>query len=137
MSKFKLLSQSCGLTMQAAAGFLDVRPDTAKSWWLDKRTCPDPVLLALQELFDRIDGAAEQVITLIEEQDPPGIEIGVAVDDTEAQALGLPTVGAHHAMCRRILELADPDYLLKIRFVPRGSTPGTAGAADAHCKVLK
>lgn len=59
---------------------------------------------------------------------PDEIEIGYPADDHEAQSLGWPCVEAWAAMAARVLAASDT----RIRLVPRGSTPGTAAAADAH-----
>jgi hypothetical protein len=56
------------------------------------------------------------------------IEIGLAADDHEAQALGWPCVGAQEAM----LGLVVARCRRPVRIVPRGSTVATAAATDAH-----
>lgn len=134
---FKTLCQSCGFKMMEAADFLAVSPNTAKSWWLGTRTCPDGAINELRALFTMIDRAAEEHIAqqIKERGNPPElIQIGLACDDHEAQSLGLPNVAAHAAMLRRVIERLPPEYAALIEIVPLGSTPETAAAADAHGK---
>jgi len=60
------------------------------------------------------------------------VEIGIAVDDIEAQCLGWPCVGTHRAVIRNVVELAPEEIKHRIVIVPRGSTPATAATSDAH-----
>ena len=66
------------------------------------------------------------------------IEIGYPADDHEARQLGLPCTGAWRQMLARLIDelmIMDPEFdPIRIRLVPRGSTPATAGAADIHRK---
>jgi len=59
---------------------------------------------------------------------PDDIEVGIAVDDHDAQSLGWPCVGAHAAVIRRLIEILPKDIAKKIKVVPRGSTLATAAA---------
>jgi hypothetical protein len=114
------------------------------SWSSGRRSPPQAVLEDLARLHQLIKATAVQQIaqmkTLLvkakaENKMPAFIELGYAADDQEAQLLGLPCVGAHAAllgliMAGLILDGSVPASSL--RLVPRGSTPTTAGAADAH-----
>lgn len=64
------------------------------------------------------------------------IEIGYPVDDHEANELGFPCIGAWRQMAGRLIDelmlIDDAFDPARIVFVPRGSTPATAAAADAH-----
>ena len=136
-SPFKLLCQSCGLTMDEAINFLNIRHDTGKSWWLGRRNPPEEVLRDLHSLHARIDDVARNVLATIdqverEKGELEKIAIGVAVDDHEAHDLGWPCIGATAAIARIVLENLAPDKLARVIIVPRGSTPETAAAADAH-----
>ncbi len=129
-SVFKLISQDCGLTMTEAASFLDVRPDTAKSWWMGRRICPDTVIDELLALSVRQDVAAQESAIVIQnaaEQRgaPEDIELGIASDDHEAQSLGWPGAGAHAAVLRKTVKLLPPDLAVLVRIVPRGQPAGT------------
>lgn len=131
---FALLEQNCGLSHQEAANFLNTRVDTVKSWASGRRTAPADVLNELRNLSDTIDRAASEALALIREKAATGfVELGYAADDYEARQLGWPCVGAQQAMLGRVIAgLRGVEVVLS----PRGSTPGTAGAAGAHERYL-
>lgn len=142
-SIFKILCQSCGLTIDDAASALDVRLGTIKGWWLGNRTCPASVITELRALSARQEEAAKQLAQIILDStaadqesaaEMEKIEVGIAVDDTEAQSLGWPCVGAQSAVFRHILRILPEELAVKVKIVPRGSTLGTARAADVHGK---
>jgi hypothetical protein len=124
-----LLLDRCGLSIREAAIFLNVREDTVKSWRSGRNPTPLAVVIELRGLYLKIGRAAREAIAAIDEA-PAGaeIELGIAVDDHEAQALGLPCVGAHAA----VLGLIAASTARPMRIVPRGSTIASAAAADAH-----
>lgn len=124
---FKLLTQLAGLSLPEAGRFLDVRPDTVKSWASGRNPTPDGAIDQLRDLIDRIDIAAEQALQVIDETQPADIELGYCADDHEAQSLGFPCVGAHNAVLARVV----CDAEVPVRLVPRGSTTTTAAAIDA------
>lgn len=134
MTPFALLCGVCGLSHREAATFLGVRPDTVKSWSAGRNRTPDGVLAALRDLAHRIDRAAGEALALIAEHRPPEVELGYAADDAEAQSLGWPCVGAQAAAFGRIVA-GLPDGV-RVELVPRGSSVGTAAAADAHEAAL-
>ena len=107
-----------------------VRLDTVKSWSIGRNPAPDGVLDELRELAARIERAVDEALSLIRGANPPpdDVEIGVASDNHEAQSLGWPCVGAHREVAARVA--AGSPYPVVI--VPRGSTPATAAAIDAH-----
>ena len=132
---FALLCHVCGLSHREAADWLDVRPDTVKSWSAGRRVAPDGVVEALADLAERIDEAADQVVNHLDSLDPDAeardIEIGLAADDHEARDLGWPCVGAHRA----VIGLTIARGMVAGRtfqVVPRGSTAATAAAIDIH-----
>lgn len=128
MTPFSVMIELCGLSLAEAAAFLDVRKDTAASWSNGRRSAGPDIINKLRELHDRIVDAAERSIDAIEAAPANAeIEIGYPADNTEAKLLGFPCVGAWRAMMGRVI--ADIDR--PISLVPRGSTPGTAAAADA------
>lgn len=140
LTTFKSLCQSCGLTMSEATAFLDVREGTARAWWLGNRTCPQSVHDDLLNLYRIIDQAAQAAADFIMQQKnenvaaPEMIELGIASDDHEAQTLGFPCIGAHGAVLRRVIESLPDDLALRCIIVPRGATPATAAAIEAHGK---
>ncbi|MFZ5737206.1 MAG: hypothetical protein ACOY6K_10030 [Pseudomonadota bacterium] len=131
-SLYCLLRERCGLSIREAASFHDVPNDTVVSWSSGRRNAPAGVIAELRELHATIERAAthgvKEIETLISNQHPESIEIGIAADDHEAQQLGFPCVGAQAAALGRIAALVD----VPIRIVPRGSTAPTAAAADSH-----
>lgn len=145
MTPFASLQSLCGLANREAADFLEVTEDTVNSWRAGRRNAPEGALKELLDLWTAIDNAAaeaaEEMMGLFADQDArPGlIEIGYPTDDHEAQQLGFPCVGAWRQMAGRLIDeltqlSAEPVEIGRIKFVPRGSTPATAAAADAHRK---
>lgn len=134
-TEFSLLTQACGLSHREAAEFLGVRIDTVKSWSAGRNPAPDGVLDELRGLAARIDRAVAEALRTIREASPPpdDVEIGVASDDYEAQSLGWPCVGAHRQVAARIAAACP----YSVHIVPRGSTPASAAAADAHERTQK
>jgi hypothetical protein len=126
---YGLLIQACGLSHREAAELHGVRADTVKSWSAGRRGAPEGALAELRALHARIRLAADQSREMIR-QTAAGvaIEVGYPADDHEARALGFPCVGAWRAMMARVVAEADR----RITLVPRGATPATAAAADAH-----
>ena len=131
MTPFSLMIQACGLSPAEAASFFGLRKDTVDQWLRGRRDPHPDVIERLRGLYDVISNTALEAVETIQETAPEGeIEIGYPADDHEALALGMPCVGAWRAMAAIVIaELDRP-----VRLVPRGSTAGTAAAADAHGK---
>lgn len=137
---YDLLRQRCGLSQIEAAAFHDVNINTVKSWCSGRSAAPLGVLEELAELYTKINNAAEQTLRHLSGAQVDAtstgnpidvIEIGVAVDDAEAQSIGWPCVGAQRAYLGLVLSTG----LLKhwrFRVAPRGANSATAAAADAH-----
>lgn len=129
MTAFSLLTQRCGLSLAEAADFLGVRLDTVKSWSAGRNPTPDGVIDELRELYEKIEIAARNLLTIIEESGGGvKIELGYAADDKEARDLGWPCVGAQRAALGIATALSEKAIIL----VPRGSTPATAAAVNVH-----
>lgn len=133
MTPFALLIDRCGLSHREAAAFLDVSEASIASMAAGRRSTPQGIVEELRALYALIRRGADQAIAFIEgwEDPPEEIELGLAADDHEAQSpeIGLPCVGAHAAMLGMV---AAGLKGRRVTIVPRGSTPATAGAADAH-----
>lgn len=133
---FPLLVQACGLSHREAAVFLGVSLRSVQSYSSGRRTTPEGILADLAGLYEKIERTAEEAVDLILTQAGPAddqgeIEIGVPVDDHEAQTLGWPCLGAHGAMTAIVVARAiQAGY--RVAIVPRGSTAATAKAADLH-----
>jgi len=134
---FKLVCDSCGLSIREAAKFLDVKLDTAKSWSSGRNTAPESMIDKLIELSVRIDVAAQEELLRIDEARagegiPERIELTIPLTDTEAQTLGWPCIGTHRAIIRRLIETAPDDIVHRIALVPRASTKAVATDAHGH-----
>ncbi|MDP9195226.1 MAG: hypothetical protein M3O22_00380 [Pseudomonadota bacterium] len=130
---FQILLQSCGLSHREAAEFLDVRPDTIKSWSSGRRAVPEGAVNQILTLLKAQAKAAQETVRVIQRNPyAETIELGYASDDAEAQGLGWFCVGAQMGALRKVLELLMPEEIVRVKLVPRGSTPGTAAAADQH-----
>lgn len=128
ITPFALLLNRCGLSHREAAAFLRVRLDTVKSWSSGRERVRPSVLAELRALYARIERAAAEVTAVLPARHlaaPDLIELGLASDDAEAQAIGWPCVGVHAAVVGIVAARLD----LPVRIVPRASTVATAVAA--------
>ena len=133
MTPFAALCALAGLSQHEAGDLCGVRHDSARQWATGRRNAPAGALDTLRALIARQERAAREAVSQIARLSkshgaPDVIELGYPADDHEAQSLGWPCVGAWSAMAARVIAAAPA----KIVLVPRGSTPGTAAAADAH-----
>lgn len=140
MTPAALLIQLAGLSHREAADFLRIRLDTVKSWHRahGANGTSDGILSELRALIAQQERTAAQAIAQMAQmadiarengEDAEGV-LGYPADDYEARSLGWPCVGAWRAMAARVIAAAP----VRIILVPRGSTPETAAAADAHRK---
>lgn len=128
-----LLLERCGLSHREAAEFLSVRPDTVKAWCAGRNPTPPGVTATLRGLYTRIERAAAEALDVIA-RDGTGadvIELGLAGDDDEAQALGWPCASVHAAMLGIVVARAGRP----VRLATRGQSPATAGAVLAHASA--
>jgi hypothetical protein len=136
MTPLHLALAACGLSAQQAAEYLSVSTQSIRDALTrpHKLRCPPGWLTELRGLHQRqrllADKALEIIATQTSRFGPGQVELGYCVDDAESRMLGLPCVAAHAAVLRMIWE-GLPDGCVPI-VVPRGTTIGTAGAADAH-----
>lgn len=129
ITAYALLLDRCGLSHREAAELHGVRLDTVRSWASARNRTPPGVMTELRTLHAQIEAAAAQALAVIAQAPAEAeIELGLASDDAEARALGLPAVGAHAALLGLVVAQTDR----AVRIVPRGSTSGSAAAADAH-----
>lgn len=133
MTPYSLLRQACGLSQSEAASLRGVRVDTVKSWDTGRRDAPDQAIEQLRNLYGLIVEKSGQIADHINDfvasrgEALESIEVGYPADDHEAQALGLPCVGAWRAMAGMVLV----ELTVNVKLVPRGSTVATAAAMDA------
>lgn len=59
MTTFASALRICGLSLQEAADYFDVRLDTVKSWSAGRNPAPDGVWMMLADLWQRIENAAD------------------------------------------------------------------------------
>lgn len=128
---YPILLSTSGLSQRAAAALHGVRPDTVKSWSAGRNRAPPGVLADLTALIRRQTIAARVLADALERLPPDtAAEIGLATSDAEAQALplGWPTVSAQARVIGMAVALAGRPVVI----VPRGSTPASAAAVEAH-----
>jgi hypothetical protein len=123
MSPFKLLCQSCGLSLREARRFLNVRDRIVRHWWNGTLKPPKDAIAQLWHLFQRIDRRAQATVNHTLEQievhgRPDFIELAIAGDDAAAQGLDWPCAGAHRAFVRRVMELLPRELAVRAALVP-------------------
>ena len=126
MTPFALLAQLAGLSQREASLVLSISPAMIDKMSRGTRKTAPGVVQELRALIQRQETTAADALALIKKMDPPEVEIGYPADDHEAQIMGWPCVGAWRAMAARVIAAAGRPVAL----VPRGSTSGTARAAD-------
>ena len=133
MTLYKNLLNVSGLSHLEAAHFHDVRRDTINSWSSGRNPTPDGVILEIATLIQKMHTAINESMAAVaqQKQKPQTIELGLCSDDHEAQTLGWPCVSVH---ARVIGTIAAQLIALghNVEIVPRGSTPSTAAAIEAH-----
>lgn len=144
MTPFAALQALCGLSNREAAEFLGTKETYVEKLRRGARgaRAGGDYLSQLQALWTEIDqaavDAAEAITATGALEAASEIEIGYPADDFEAQALGLPCVGAWRQMAARLIDelmMIDANFdPARIILVPRGSTLASAAAADAHDK---
>jgi hypothetical protein len=120
---FSLLCHRCGLSRAEAARFLEVDEATVEGWDSGKVACPDGFMAQMRLLYRQISAIAEQAmqhfVNFSKSQGAPAeVELGAAATDADAQRLGLPCVGAHHAVLGMVIARAHGT-----RFVLVAQTP--------------
>jgi transcriptional regulator with XRE-family HTH domain len=133
MTPLTLLLSLSGLSQREAAEFLSVSASSVDKMSRGTRSTPPGIIDEMKLLIAAQDRAAAEALAEIKKirraKNPPdAIEIGYPADDHEARALGWPCVGAWCGMAARVVAGSS----VQARLVPRGSTPATAAAADAH-----
>lgn len=139
MSLYASLQGLCGLSNREAAEFFNVSLSSIDKWRKsDRNPPPRGALDDLAALHARQRKAAQALLEIAKEQinahGPNGaVPLGFSSDDAEAQSLGWPCASAHKTALAMVAAAVIP-LGVEVIFVPRGSTPATAAAADAHRK---
>jgi len=130
MTLFASILAGLGLSQSEAAGYLDVRLDTVKSWSAGRNRVPDGVWTHLHALAERQEEAAQAIMDAWEESGRAG-EIEISVPSArELARRKWPSEGAYLAVIRRAWELIGPE--VKFELVEPGSTPAVRGAERAR-----
>lgn len=122
MSLFKLMAQSCGLSLSETVAYLGTKPDTTKSWWIGRRKPPEMVLEQLTELAVRQDLAAQKALVdmgLLTPK-PDRVTLPLCASDSAARKLGWPCLNAYRAVIRRIIEKMPPKLATRLVLVTEG-----------------
>jgi len=133
MTIYNTLLAASGLSQREAAAYLDVNYNRVRDWTIGRYNPPAGVVDELLELVRRQSQAAQagaaQIKSIVAERgQPEEIEIGVAVDDHEAQSIGWPTASAHRVVVGLTIAELPPEIAERVVVVPRASTIGTAAA---------
>lgn len=99
-----VLLDAGGLSIHEAAGYLNSRPDTVKSWASGRRTTPPKVFVELTDLVKLVHTSARQHINAL----PEGatLVIRTTADKKKAVALGWPGIGTHRLVLGLMAALA-------------------------------
>lgn len=92
-----------GLSQAEAADYLDVRPDTVKSWSAGRNRVPDGIWNKLRGLYWLQTRAAGEALALIAEHDPDEI----APNPDGPRGKEWPSKGAHLAVLARVVLESD------------------------------
>lgn len=131
-NSFTCLLSASGLSTSEAAEFLNVSRKNVTRWANGTLEPPVGVTKGLEKLIQKQNEAVKQTLDLIgQAKGVSGYEIGCPTDGTEAKDMGWPTVSAFKMVAGRII--AEATGVIKV--VPRGSTVGTAAAADVQDRL--
>lgn len=131
-NNFKCLLSAAGLSLTEAADYLDVSRKNITRWANGTLEPPAGVLNELAKLIQKQNEAVKQTLDLIgRSKSVDEYEIGCPSDQIEANDMGWPSVSAFLVVAGHIIAEAAQD----IKVVPRGSTVGTAAAADVQDRL--
>ena len=127
ITTYALLLNRCGLSHREAAAIHGVRLDTVKSWATGRNRAAAGAIAELRALFAQIENVANESavqfgILQAAHGAPDAVDLALARDDQEAQALGWPCVGAHAAVIGTIAARATcPVNLVMREDLPAGA----------------
>lgn len=61
---FKSLCASCGMTVEEAAVYLNIRYDTALALYIGKHAAPSGIIIEMKECFEDINSEAHKLLSL-------------------------------------------------------------------------
>ena len=131
-NSFTSLISASGLSLTEAAKFLNAPHKNITRWANGALEPPVGVTKELAKLIHKQNEAVKQTLDLIGQSKSVGeYEIGCPSDQIEANDMGWPTVSAFKIVAGRVIAEAQ----VNIKVVPRGSTVGTAAAADIQDRL--
>ena len=86
-----------------SAHFLDVRPDTIKSWSSGRRQTPGAVLDTMARLAAAIERQAADRAAAVRKTTQDNIPLEIATTDAAALQLGFPCIGAQNRAAALVL----------------------------------
>lgn len=98
MTIFAAALRLLGLSQPEAAAFLEVRPDTVKSWSSGRNRVPEGVWAQLRGLFAKQQNAVDQALDLIAEKNPE--IIAPAIKGPRSKSW--PSEGVHMAVAAAV-----------------------------------
>lgn len=126
MTLFATILQSLGLSQAEAAAYLNVRPDTVKSWSAGRNPVRSGVYSELRALAVKQRTAAVEAFKAWREAKKPG-EIEFALpDDAEINRRGWPSRGAFLTIAAHLWAMLPDD--VSVTIVPSASTESVLGA---------
>lgn len=131
-NSFNCLLSVSGLSTSEAAEFLNVSHKNITRWENGTLEPPHGAFEELIKLVKKQNEAVKQTLALIGKSKGIGeYEIGCPSDQIEANDMGWPSVSAFKIVAGRVIAEAQ----VNIKVVPRGSTVGTAAAADIQDRL--
>ena len=134
--RYRCLLASSGMDTFEASTFHGIEEDAIMMWVAGDEEPEEEAVEKLAELVCRmavsVGEALDYLLDQMEENDgaPSFLEIGLASDDAEAEQLGWPCVRVHEMVLGMMVAQAT-EIGVPVSIVPRGSTVGSAAAADA------
>lgn len=119
LTKYKALCHECGLTIETASQFLDIRESTSKSLWLGTKEMNQGIATELLSLADRIKNESERLKTAIDSALSKGktVKIRLPIDDNEALASGWHCLGCYEKAVAKALSCCNGATLAAIELV--------------------
>ena len=96
---FQLLARASGLSHQEIADHLGYRLDTVKSWAVGRNPTPPDVIVAVVDLTESIDDAAEAAVAGLQES--AVMTLRVTDNAKKAKKLGWPSLGAYQSVLNK------------------------------------
>ncbi len=122
MTPFRLLAQSCGLSLVETASYCGMPKSTTNECWYGRRNAQPTALAALHSLSRRIDSLADSLGAAFDSLAPQGakpasIVVRIVASDKQAQQdYDLPFASCHVALLGRAVSRAPKRCVKHITF---------------------